>query len=183
GTDVFHAAILLWAASAAHVAAGNVDFGLAGNILVGSVPGVWLGSSLTLKVPAGVLRTTLGLVLIGAGLGLLTKAGVGVPAVVIAAFPGGGAVTVVGGGVRGGRVGREAAGPRADDGGGRADRPWHHRPGGERRGRQEDHRLRHRLPGRDQGGGRWRWQGLRGGRVRGAAPGGVRARRPRGREV
>src|SRR5829696_7930287 len=81
GTDVFHAAILLWAAGLAHIVAGNVDFGLAGNILIGSVPGVWLGSNLTLKVPAGVLRTTLGLVLIGAGLGLLSKAGVGIPGV------------------------------------------------------------------------------------------------------
>ena len=39
GTDVFHAAILLWAAGLAHVTAGNVDFGLAGTILLGSVPG------------------------------------------------------------------------------------------------------------------------------------------------
>ena len=31
GTDVFHAAILLWAAGLAHVCAGNVDFGLVGN--------------------------------------------------------------------------------------------------------------------------------------------------------
>ncbi|MFL5866117.1 MAG: sulfite exporter TauE/SafE family protein [Thermoleophilaceae bacterium] len=113
GTDVFHAAILLWAASAAHVVAGNVDFGLAGNILVGSVPGVWLGSSLTLKVPAGVLRTTLGLVLIGAGLGLLTKAGVGVPAVVIAAFPVAVAVMVVGVLVRDRRNGNKPAVPVA----------------------------------------------------------------------
>jgi uncharacterized protein len=95
GTDVFHAAVLLWAASIAHVVAGNVDFGLAGNILLGSVPGVWLGSNLTLKVPSGVLRTTLGLVLIGAGLGLLSKAGVGVPGVVIAAFPTAIAVMVI----------------------------------------------------------------------------------------
>src|SRR3954453_3871795 len=42
GTDVFHAAILLWAAGLSHVVAGNVDFGLAGTILIGSVPGVWL---------------------------------------------------------------------------------------------------------------------------------------------
>ena len=39
GTDVFHAAILLWAAGLSHVVAGNVDFGLAGTILLGSVPG------------------------------------------------------------------------------------------------------------------------------------------------
>ena len=95
------------------MAAGNVDFGLAGNILVGSVPGVWLGSSLTLKVPAGVLRTTLGLVLIGAGLGLLTKAGVGVPAVVIAAFPVAVAVMVVGVLVRERRNGNKPAVPVA----------------------------------------------------------------------
>jgi uncharacterized membrane protein YfcA len=87
GTDIFHAAILLWAASAAHLMAGNVDFGLAGNILVGSVPGVWIGSNLTLRVGAAVLRTTLALVLIGAGLALLTKAGAGIPGLVIAAFP------------------------------------------------------------------------------------------------
>jgi len=87
GTDIFHAAILLWAASAAHLVAGNIDFGLAGNILVGSVPGVWIGSNLTLKVGAAVLRTTLALVLIGAGLALLTKAGAGIPGLVIAAFP------------------------------------------------------------------------------------------------
>ena len=39
GTDVFHAAVLLWAAGIAHVVAGNVDYGLMGNILVGSMPG------------------------------------------------------------------------------------------------------------------------------------------------
>ena len=39
GTDVFHAAILLWAAGLAHVSAGNVDFGLVGTILIGSIPG------------------------------------------------------------------------------------------------------------------------------------------------
>ena len=37
GTDVFHAAVLLWAAGLAHVIAGNVDYGLMGNILVGSI--------------------------------------------------------------------------------------------------------------------------------------------------
>src|SRR5207245_5538661 len=56
GTDVFHAAILLWAAAIAHVIAGNVDFGLAGTILIGSIPGVWVGSGLTMKLPIGVMR-------------------------------------------------------------------------------------------------------------------------------
>ena len=75
GTDVFHAAILLWAAGLSHVVAGNVDFGLAGTILLGSVPGVWLGSHWSVRVDPAVLRVTLAVVLIGAGLALLIKAG------------------------------------------------------------------------------------------------------------
>jgi uncharacterized membrane protein YfcA len=52
GTDVFHAAVLLWAAGLAHVSAGNVDYGLMGNILIGSIPGVILGERLARSVPA-----------------------------------------------------------------------------------------------------------------------------------
>jgi uncharacterized protein len=77
GTDVFHAAILLWAAALAHVVAGNVDFVLAGNILIGSIPGVWVGSGLTMRLPVGVMRATLAIVLVGAGLALIEKADVG----------------------------------------------------------------------------------------------------------
>ncbi|HZB06710.1 MAG TPA: sulfite exporter TauE/SafE family protein [Thermoleophilaceae bacterium] len=87
GTDVFHAAILLWAAGLAHVTAGNVDFALAGTILLGSVPGVWLGSHWSVRVEPAVLRTTLAVVLIGAGLALLIKAGLDIPVVVIVPFP------------------------------------------------------------------------------------------------
>jgi uncharacterized membrane protein YfcA len=86
-TDVFHAAILLWAAAIAHIVAGNVDYGLALNILVGSVPGVWIGSHLVTKVDVTTLRTALAIVLVGSGLGLLSKAGAGIPAGVIAAVP------------------------------------------------------------------------------------------------
>lgn len=87
GTDVFHAAILLWAAGLAHVTAGNVDFGLAGTILLGSVPGVWLGSHWSVRVDPAVLRTTLAVVLIGAGIALSIKAGLDIPIAVIVPFP------------------------------------------------------------------------------------------------
>jgi uncharacterized protein len=87
GTDMFHAAILLWAAALAHVVAGDVDFGLAGTILIGSVPGVWLGSALIYRVPAGALRVALALLLIGASLALVQKAGAAIPTAVLAAFP------------------------------------------------------------------------------------------------
>ena len=87
GTDVFHAAILLWAAGLAHVTAGNVDFGLVGTILLGSVPGVWLGSHWSVRVDPALLRTTLAVVLIGAGLALTIKAGADIPVAVIVPFP------------------------------------------------------------------------------------------------
>jgi uncharacterized membrane protein YfcA len=87
GTDVFHAAILLWAAGLAHVGAGNVDFGLVGTILIGSIPGVWVGSHWSVRVDPAVLRTTLAVVLIGAGLALLIKAGLGIPLEIIVPFP------------------------------------------------------------------------------------------------
>jgi uncharacterized protein len=87
GTDVFHAAILLWAAGLAHIVAGNVDFALVGTILLGSVPGVWLGSHWSVRVEPAVLRTTLAVVLLGAGLALLIKAGLDIPVAVIVPFP------------------------------------------------------------------------------------------------
>jgi uncharacterized membrane protein YfcA len=87
GTDVFHAAILLWAAAAAHIVSGNVDFGLAATLLIGSVPGVWMGSHWSVRVPQPILRGTLAVVLIGAGMALLAKAGLGIPTVALVPFP------------------------------------------------------------------------------------------------
>ena len=87
GTDVFHAAILLWAAALAHVVAGNVDFALAGTILIGSIPGVWVGSGLTMRLPVGVMRATLACVLLAAGLALLQKADIGIPPAIIIGAP------------------------------------------------------------------------------------------------
>jgi uncharacterized membrane protein YfcA len=87
GTDVFQAAILLWAAAIAHIVSGNVDWGLAGTILLGSLPGVWIGSHLITKVRVEALRLGLAIVLIGSGLGLLSKAGADIPPALIAATP------------------------------------------------------------------------------------------------
>ena len=87
GTDVFHAAVLLWAAAIAHILAGNVDFGLVAAILIGSIPGVWIGSHLSVKLPSGVLRTALGTVMIAAAVGLFEKAGINLPLAVLIAAP------------------------------------------------------------------------------------------------
>jgi uncharacterized membrane protein YfcA len=87
GTDVFHAAVLLWAAGLAHVIAGNVDYGLMGNILVGSIPGVLVGERLARSVPASGLRPALGCTMLAAALGVSSKAGLDLPAVAIVGPP------------------------------------------------------------------------------------------------
>jgi uncharacterized membrane protein YfcA len=87
GTDVFHAALLLWTAAIAHLFSGNVDLALAGTILIGSLPGVWVGTHLATRLPERGLRPALGIVLLTSGLTLLSKAGVDVPVGVIVAVP------------------------------------------------------------------------------------------------
>jgi uncharacterized membrane protein YfcA len=73
GTDVFHAAVLLWAAGIAHWVGGNIDFALAATILVGSVPGVMLGTDLSVKAPQKFLRYALAVVLMASGTTLIIK--------------------------------------------------------------------------------------------------------------
>jgi uncharacterized protein len=87
GTDIFHAAVLLWAAGIAHWIGGNVDFVLAGNILIGSVPGVLLGGMLAVRAPQRFLRNALAVVLIASGTALVVKEGqpeVVIPAIIVA---------------------------------------------------------------------------------------------------
>jgi uncharacterized protein len=87
GTDVFHAAVLLWTAGLAHWVGGNVDFGLMGTILVGSLPGVWIGTELLTRVSVDGLRPALGIVLLAASLGIASKAGVTMPVGVLVGVP------------------------------------------------------------------------------------------------
>jgi uncharacterized membrane protein YfcA len=87
GTDVFHAAILLWAAGIAHWIGGNIDFVLVGSILIGSIPGVWIGSHLTVRMPTTIVRTALGVVLMASSFALFSKAGVELPLAVMIGLP------------------------------------------------------------------------------------------------
>ncbi len=87
GTDVFHAAVLLWTAGLAHFISGNVDLGLMATILIGSLPGVWIGTALVPHVPVVGLRYTLGIILAAASIGVLSKAGVEVHPGVIVGVP------------------------------------------------------------------------------------------------
>ena len=70
GTDIFHAAALLWVAGAGHLVAGNVDLNATAWLLVGSIPGVLLGSQVSISLPELALRLGLATTLTLAGLKL-----------------------------------------------------------------------------------------------------------------
>jgi hypothetical protein len=71
GTDMLHAALLLWVAGAGHLLHGNVDLHAMAWLLVGSIPGVLLGSHLSIKVPERALRMGFALVLVLSGIKLV----------------------------------------------------------------------------------------------------------------
>lgn len=67
GTDLAHAIPLTAVAGFGHWQLGHVDFTLLGSLLVGSLPGIWIGSHFSAKIPEKVLRPVLAgvLMLIG----------------------------------------------------------------------------------------------------------------------
>lgn len=71
GTDVAHSALLTAGAGLLHLAFGNVDLALAANILIGSVPGVIVGSRMTVRIPERGLRAAVAVALMSVGLKLL----------------------------------------------------------------------------------------------------------------
>src|SRR5689334_4384472 len=71
GTDIFHAAALLWVAGIGHMVGGNVDYHATAWLLTGSIPGVLISSRFTVRLPDIVLRLSLGTILVLSGLKLL----------------------------------------------------------------------------------------------------------------
>ena len=70
GSDIAHAVPLTLVAGIGHWFLGSIDWALLGSLLIGSLPGIWLGSQVSAKVPEKVLRPILAgmLVLIGSKL-------------------------------------------------------------------------------------------------------------------
>jgi uncharacterized protein len=97
GTDIFHAAALLWVAGAGHLVAGNVDLAATGSLLVGSIPGVLLGSNVSVQLPDRALRLALSTTLTLAGLKLVELPGA---EIVILVVLGAAALLLIGAGAR-----------------------------------------------------------------------------------
>ena len=72
GTDIVHAVPLTALAGMGHMALGTVDLVLLGSLLLGSLPGIYIGSHLGARVPEKVLRPLLAtmLLIIGARMAL-----------------------------------------------------------------------------------------------------------------
>jgi uncharacterized membrane protein YfcA len=71
GSDVCHAALLVSVTGLAHAASGGVEWNLVPTLLLGSIPGVILGSRLAAFVPPRPLRTGLAAVLLVTGVHML----------------------------------------------------------------------------------------------------------------
>jgi uncharacterized protein len=71
GTDLLHAALLLWVAGAGHLLHGNVDLHAMAWLLVGSIPGVLAGSQISIRIPERGLRVAFAFILVLSGIKLL----------------------------------------------------------------------------------------------------------------
>jgi uncharacterized membrane protein YfcA len=71
GTDILQAAALLWVAGFGHFVAGNVNLHATGWLLIGSIPGVLIGSHLSVRLPDRLLRIALSATLTLSGIKLL----------------------------------------------------------------------------------------------------------------
>src|SRR5215216_7754236 len=71
GTDIAHATVLSLVTGVAHMTQGNVDFSLVGMLLLGSIPGVVVGSRVAPLLPSRPLKVVLSLMLVFVGTQML----------------------------------------------------------------------------------------------------------------
>ncbi|HEV7915152.1 MAG TPA: sulfite exporter TauE/SafE family protein [Albitalea sp.] len=68
GTDIAHAVPLTLVAGIGHAMLGHVDWSLLSALLIGSIPGIWIGAQLTRLLPDRLIRALLCVSLVTAGL-------------------------------------------------------------------------------------------------------------------
>ena len=73
GSDIAHAVPLTLVAGIGHWMMGSVDFELLGSLLVGSLPGIYIGSHLAVRIPEKVLRPSLAAILLFTGSKLIAN--------------------------------------------------------------------------------------------------------------
>lgn len=71
GTDIVQATLVTGTAGLAHLASGNVNLHLVMNLLIGSIPGILMGSRMSAKIPDKAVRICLLMLLMGTGMQML----------------------------------------------------------------------------------------------------------------
>ncbi|MEH7549172.1 hypothetical protein COJ85_20440 [Bacillus sp. AFS076308] len=71
GTDITHAFFLVTVAGLLHIGFGTVNYMLVGNLLMGSIPGVLVGSTISAKVPTRPLRAVVAVLIFVSGIKLI----------------------------------------------------------------------------------------------------------------
>jgi uncharacterized protein len=71
GTDLVQAVPLVISAAIGHLIFGDFQFGLTASLLIGCLPGVYLGARMSARAPGGLVRRALALVLLASALKLL----------------------------------------------------------------------------------------------------------------
>lgn len=71
GTDLVQAVPLVLAAAVGHILFGDFQPGVTASLLLGSIPGVWIGAHLSSHAPGGLVRRALAFVLLASGLKML----------------------------------------------------------------------------------------------------------------
>lgn len=71
GTDLVQAVPLVASAALGHILFGDFQMPLTASLLIGSIPGVWVGAHLSARAPGGLVRRALAFVLLASALKLL----------------------------------------------------------------------------------------------------------------
>lgn len=74
GTDLAHAVLITGIAGLGHAGLGTVDYGMLVYLLLGALPGIWLGTRVGFRLPDRKLRPAIAGLLLFIGAGMLTRA-------------------------------------------------------------------------------------------------------------
>jgi uncharacterized protein len=71
GTDLTQAIPLVGAAALGHLLFGSFSFGITASLLLGAIPGAFIGAHISSRAPGGIIRRALAVLLLASGLRLL----------------------------------------------------------------------------------------------------------------
>jgi uncharacterized membrane protein YfcA len=74
GSDLAHAVLITGIAGLGHAGLGTVDYALLSWLLLGAIPGIWLGTRVGFRLPDRALRPAIAGLLLFIGAGMLTQA-------------------------------------------------------------------------------------------------------------